>query len=320
MAAFASLLVLGASEALGQAPGAAPPEAGPPAKELAFGGSVDVRWVLVPVVVRSPKGWVKGLDANDFTLMVDGRTVSKPSFETGADAPVDLLFLQDLSGSIANGGKIEASRDLMACFLANARPPDRFALVIFDGHGLRVLVPPTSDPEELRRAVAAWQPWGTTALHDAVGRLPELGLELLSGASKKVVVLVTDGVDNASTFTPETARELVRRAEVPVYVLGLGTGSPYVLSPKGGKLFRFADVLNLLAHHTGGRYEPITHVDDVPVACQAVVTDLRHQYVLSFPTRADGKGVYHRIEVKVRGSERRVSHRRGYLGGIPALR
>ncbi|MCB1036755.1 MAG: VWA domain-containing protein, partial [Acidobacteria bacterium] len=204
----------------------------------------------------------------------------------------------------------------LGCFLQKARLGDRLSLATFNSGRLEVEIPPTGDFNALRQAMEQWQPYGTTAAHDAVAWLPDL--ETAGESWKHVAILVTDGVDNASALPASTARSLVRQAELPVYVIGLDTGSPFVLDLDGSKLYPFADVLNLLAFETGGRYSPIRWESEVPAACAAVVDDLRHQYVLSFPTRGDGKRVSHEIEVRVRGKRRHVAYRRGYIGGAPA--
>ncbi|MCB1032975.1 MAG: hypothetical protein KDD47_03970, partial [Acidobacteria bacterium] len=68
-------------------------------RNLSFGSAVDVEWVLVPVVVRGPRGYVQGLEPKHFELYVDGKRIEGPDFETGRDAPVSAVILQDLSGS-----------------------------------------------------------------------------------------------------------------------------------------------------------------------------------------------------------------------------
>jgi Ca-activated chloride channel family protein len=165
----------------------------------------------------------------------------------------------------------------------------------------------------VRDAISRWEPNGVTALHDAVARLPEMSL---AGRNpKRFAILVTDGVDNASTITPLEAREIVRAAQLPVYVLGLGSGDPYSLSPGGQKTYRYADVLNLLAYETGGRYYPLAGEEDLRKALAAIAADLRQQYVLGFST-GEGKSRYREIGVDV-GRNRSVLFRRGYKGPPP---
>jgi VWFA-related protein len=311
--ALAAALAAAAGRAL---LGGTPLPAQEPPRDLGFGDQVAVGWVLVPVVVHSRHGYVDDLDARDFQLFVDDQPVRVESFEHGSDAPVSVILLQDLSGSMANGGKLEASREAASFFLEQARPGDQFAIASFAGNLIQVEVPFTADQQALREAVAAWDAYGVTALHDAVAWLPEIALQ--NAATKRAAVLVTDGIDNASRMTPEQARDLVRRAELPVFVLGLGAGSPYALAADGSKVYRLADVLNLLAHLTGGRYYPISGPYDLKEACAELAEELRHQYVLGFSTAGGGQG-HHRLRVAVDGGrDFKVNARRGYRGGSPA--
>jgi hypothetical protein len=126
-------------------------------------------------------------------------------------------------------------------------------------------------------------------------------------------------VDNASSISAAEARELVRRAELPVYVFGLSAGDPFRLGIDRQKLFRFADALNLLASFTGGRYYALRSSRDLAAVSAAVAEELRYQYVLSFPVTGRGESRYRRIEVDLPGREHlRVLARKGYEGRPPA--
>jgi len=284
-----------------------------------FQDTLAVNDILVPVLVRTRSGYAKHLEAKDFQLLVDGRPVPIESFDKNHEAPTSLVFLQDLSGSMGTGDKIPQSQEVVRYFVGRSLPGDEFALATFaSGHG-DVEVPFTADREALLDAASRWQGWGTTALHDAVAWIPEISAE--GHNSRRFAILVTDGVDNASSLTPEEAREIVRAAQVPVYVLGLGSGSPYELTTEGKKVYRYADVLNLLAGATGGRYYPISRSADLPKALAAIEEDLRHQYVLGFSTREGERSYRHlKVEVKAKGLGDRVTvvFRRGYKGPPPA--
>src|SRR5687768_16841483 len=119
------LLSAAAAIALALAP--PPPTAGqapgePPAGS--FGETFSVGYVLVPVVVRAGSGYARGLDVGDFRLEVEGRRVAIESFEPRADAPASLVFLQDLSGSMENSGKLAASQEAVRYFLDRAKDGD----------------------------------------------------------------------------------------------------------------------------------------------------------------------------------------------------
>jgi Ca-activated chloride channel homolog len=293
--------------------------AAPGAGTAQFQDTLAVNDILVPVLVRTRSGYAKHLEAKDFQLLVDGRPVPIESFDKNTEAPTSLVFLQDLSGSMGTGGKIQQSQEVVRYFVGRSLPGDEFALATFaSGHG-DVEVPFTADHDALLDAVSRWQGWGTTALHDAVAWIPDISAE--GRNSRRFAILVTDGADNASSLTPEQAREIVRAAQVPVYVLGLGSGSPYELTAEGKKVYRYADVLNLLAGATGGRYYPISRSADLPKALAAIEEDLRHQYVLGFSTREGERSYRHlKVEVKAQGLGDRVTvvFRRGYKGPPPA--
>jgi Ca-activated chloride channel family protein len=292
---------------------------GPGSGTAQFEDTLAVNAVLVPVMVRTRSGYASNLEAKDFRLLVDGRPVRIESFDRNTEAPTSVVFLQDLSGSMGTGEKIEQSREVVRYFVHVALPGDEFAVATFaSGHG-EVEVPFTSDRDALLDAVSRWQGWGTTALHDAVAWIPDVSAE--GHNSRRFAILVTDGVDNASTLAPEEARAIVRAAQVPVYVFGLGSGSPFELTAEGKKVYRYADVLNLLAGATGGRYYPISRSADLPKALKAIAEDLRHQYVLGFSTREGERSYRHlRVEVKAKGLGDRttVVFRRGYMGPPPA--
>lgn len=280
----------------------------------AFEEEVSVGYVLVPLVVRSGAGYADRLDEDDFRLLVDGRPVRIDSFERRADAPASIVFLQDLSGSM-EGTSLQASRQAVQFFLDKSLAGDEFAIATFASDAGQVEVPYTSDMSVLRESVASWRAWGTTALHDAVAWVPDISAE--GRNPKRFAVLITDGIDNASKFTPERAREIVRQAQLPVYVIGLGTGSPYELSDTGRKIYRYADVLNLLASVSGGRYYSVSSLEGLQEALVAIHNDLRHQYVLGFAT-GEGTSRLRNVRVEVKSGDRTVLFRRGYKGPPPA--
>ena len=282
-----------------------------------FSDEVQVAWILVPVIVTGPNGYLNGLTREDFGLKVDGRTVRFPDFEPRGEAPWSMVFLQDLSGSMGVGGRLEASHEAIDYFLDEARPGDEFALATFAGEDTNIDVPFTEDLEAVRESIASWEGYGRTALHDAVALLPRISGD--SRNVKRAAVLITDGVDNASTVSAAAAREIVRQAQLPVYVFGLESGDPYSVPAPGQNLYRYADMLNLLAHMTGGRYFSIASPDDMKEACASVAEDLRYQYVLGFETQGTGKNAFRAIQVDVRNKKAKgILTRKGYQGFPPA--
>ncbi len=276
----------------------------------AFREEVSVGWVLVPFSVRNRRGFVGDLEPREIRLLADGEPVTIDSFERGSEAPLELVLLQDLSGSMALGGKLAASRQAVDCFLDRLRPGDRYALASFAGRSLTVEVPFTADLTAGREATAAWRPYGVTALHDAVARLPEIRA---TGQAAGAAVLVTDGAENASRIDPEEAREIVRSARLPVYVLSMAR--PRRASPLDGE--DYAAILHRLAAASGGRYLPIEAPAALATACRSVVEELRSRYILGFPT-AGGASRWRKLEVEIKRRGVEIRSRAGYHGPPPA--
>lgn len=313
-AATLALLAALAAAALGAAAAAQEPARAPEPLGT-FRDETQVAWVLVPVGVELDGRWLGDLERGDFRLAVDGRPTAFPDFDA-SDAPVSLVVLQDLSGSMANGGKLAASREALAELLSRAAPADELALATFAGGELAVDVPFTHEEAVLAEAMGLWEGYGTTALHDAVAWIPEIAVE--GRHPKRAVVLVTDGVDNASQLAPEAAREVVRRARLPVFVLGLGRNgvSRTAADLAAGGDDTYGALLQRLAHATGGRYLPLARPEHAPAAARDLLDELRHQYVLAFPT-APGPAAERRLTVSVKTDGATVYHRRAYFGGPP---
>lgn len=290
------------------------------AAPIVFEGEASVQLVLVPVSVARGGKPVPDLSREAFRLTIDGISVPIELFENDARTPVSFVLLQDLSGSIANAGRLERARQAAKFFVERARGQDELAIVTFAGGRTTVDVPFTVDRDAPRDAIANWEPWGTTALHDAVAWLPEIGLE--GRRNRRAAILVTDGADNASNLPPEAARELVRRAQLPVYVLDLGGKRSTAPGPEGEETRRFGHVLRELAEATDGAYFPVDTDRDIDRACATIERDLANHYVLGFETGVRGFETAHNLKVDVvlppKQSPVEIEHRPTYHGRRPA--
>src|SRR5947199_10552380 len=170
MASLALVASLAASAAMAQSP--QPAQAPQPATPE-FQDEVSVGLVLVPVVIRAGAGYARSLEKKDFQLTVEGKPVAIESFERRSDAPASMIFLQDLSGSMASGAKMSESREALRFFLDKSLPGDELAIATFAGDQFDVEVPFTRNKSALGEASDRWEAYGTTALHDAVARIPE---------------------------------------------------------------------------------------------------------------------------------------------------
>ena len=190
------------------------------------------------------------------------------SSKTKTNKGIDIVMAIDVSASMLardlKPNRLEALKKVATEFV-NQRPNDRIGIVVYAGESF-TQTPITSDKRIVRNTIAniKWgQLEGGTAigmgLGSAVNRLKE------SKAKSKVIILLTDGVNNTGFVDPKTATELAVGLGVKVYTIGLGTNGtasfPYARDPKTGQLlFRNSpveideDLLKYIAKETEGRY------------------------------------------------------------------
>ncbi|MDX1830079.1 MAG: VWA domain-containing protein [Lutibacter sp.] len=190
------------------------------------------------------------------------------SKRTKTNKGIDIVMAIDVSASMLardlKPNRLEALKKVATQFV-NQRPNDRIGIVVYAGESF-TKTPITSDKRIVRNTIANIK-WGELdggtaigmGLGSAVNRLKE------SKAKSKVIILLTDGVNNTGFVDPKTATELAVGLGIKVYTIGLGTNGtasfPYAKDPRTGKLlFRNSPVeideglLKYIAKETGGRY------------------------------------------------------------------
>lgn len=195
------------------------------------------------------------------------RTVDISS-KTKTNKGIDIVMAIDISGSMLTKdlrpNRLEALKDVASKFI-KGRPNDRIGLVLYAGESY-TKTPITSDKSivlgslsevKFDRRVSGGTAIGM-GLATAVNRLKD------SKAKSKVIILLTDGVNNFGTIDPKIASQLALNFNIKVYTIGLGTNgnalSPVAINPNGS--FRFARVkveideklLKEIAATTGGKY------------------------------------------------------------------
>ena len=190
------------------------------------------------------------------------------SSQTKSTKGIDIVMAIDVSGSMLakdlKPNRMEALKKVAENFV-EGRPNDRIGIVVYASEAY-TKTPVTSDKAIIQEAIQSIKydnvlQDGTgigMGLTTAVNRLKD------SKAKSKVIILLTDGVNNAGFIEPETASQIAREYGIKVYTIGIGTNgnamSPYAYAPNGGFLFRMMPVeidVNLLqkiARNTGGKY------------------------------------------------------------------
>jgi len=248
--------------------------------------------VVIPVSVTDTMNrFVLGLRKQDFHIYDDGVEQSIAHF-SGEDVPLSIGLVFDISGSMDY--KLTTSKKAAVLFLQALNPDDESFLVNFNDK-VDLTVGFTSNSQDLRSALEKTQPGGLTALLDAVN----FSLSEMKKAKnpRKAILVVSDGGDNHSTYTPRQIESLVRAADVEIYVMGVFDPlASILLSPEeisGPRL------LSEIATQTGGRAFAASMADDLPSVASRIAIELRNQYVLGYyPKNQTADGKYHNVEVK----------------------
>jgi len=253
----------------------------PPQDPPTFKAGVDL--VTVSVVVKNREGRpVTGLSRQDFELVDAGRVRSLADFRS-EPAPVSLAVLLDTSGSMQIDPKWPNAKEAIARLAAGLQAGrDRIALLTFDDE-LHEVQPYTTTPSEVVRRLHLVHPFGSTALYDAV---VQAGRTLATqDASRRAVVVVTDGLDNRSRSTAASASAVVSAVDMPVYTIVVTSAHDRAEDEAVGgdrSATRSSGTLENLSQWTGGALFQGSTPAESDAAARQIVSELRYQYVLSF--------------------------------------
>lgn len=275
--------------------------------------TVSVGYVMVPFTVLGPKGVpITDLRAEEVRLIVDGRPVSSDMFEKSQNAPVSFTILLDASGSMGLAGKVDAARAAIGALLAHRRPGDDFSLWTFAEAEAQQLVPFTESSAAITQALATVKPFGKTAFFDALATMPERSR--LGKNPSRAIILLSDGIDNASKLTREELARLLQGVSVPIYPLGIR--DPHEQNGPARKQEELSDLdlLDAVATLTGGKLYLGTEPQQIAMAVSKIEKDLRAQYLIGFVPTGQGGVKYRNISLRVAGRVRTVRVRAGYFG------
>jgi VWFA-related protein len=194
--------------------------------------------------------------------------------------------------------------------LANLRRDhDLAALMSFDTR-LLTLREFTQEFDRIRSGLGEVEAFGSTSIYDAIAGTAALVANRTQ--NRRAVVVITDGADNASSYTPEEVAWISSTIDVPVYVFAVGELNPLPSSgtPSGTEQ---RNALFELARATGGDYFYASSPSLVSQSTNKLLEELRHQYLIAFePGTANG---LRRIEIRARNADFKVRTRKWYSSG-----
>lgn len=280
-----------ASAALAQTPQATPP---PAAADDDDGKPISVKTDLVTLTLTVTDlygRFVSGLSKDAFKIF-DNNQEQEITFFSDTDAPVSVGILFDVSGSMS-GEKIQKARKALERFIGTSHPADEYFLIAFNSRA-QLLLDRTRDGESVLRKLTLVEPKSNTALYDAC----YLGIEKVTTGTrqKKALLVISDGQDNASRYSFNEVRRLMKESDVTVYAVGIigGGDSSSTLGMQGQSF------LDELTSVTGGKsFYPQTDVE-MDEIFERIALELRHQYSVGFtPKDFTPDGKWHKTKVKV---------------------
>jgi Ca-activated chloride channel family protein len=277
----------------------------PFAQEPVFrSGSTEL--VVLPVVVTDKQGrYVSDVARDRFSIFDNGRRVPIEIF-TNEDTPVTIGLILDASGSMRSkiGEVIAASLR----FARTSNPQDELFAVRFNDDVQDVmpdrLFVLAGDLDLLETAISTIKPDGQTALYDGL----MAGLDHLAAGSRarKVLIVVSDGGDNASDTKLDAVLARARDSNAAIYTIGIYDEDDMDKNP---------GVLKSLARTTGGERFLPRSPGELITACERIAREIRGGYTIAYaPPARDG--VYHRVKVEIEASAGRklnVRTRPGYV-------
>jgi VWFA-related protein len=275
--------------------------------------SVNVEEVVLHATVRNRKGTpVAGLGKRNFQLFEDRVPQSIKHFGH-EDIPVTVGIVIDNSGSM-RPKRAEVIAAALA-FAASSNPQDQMFLVNFNervSFGLPPNMLFTDQPDQLKTAMGTVIADGRTALYDAVA----VALEHLKKGNrdKKVLIVVSDGADNASRLAKKQMLAIATQSNAIIYSLGIYEPD----DPEN----RDPQVLSALSKASGGEAYFPESLGDVQPICERIAHEIRNQYTISYiPTNQKPDGTYRTIQLRAASDEGRglaVTTRAGYVAPLKA--
>ena len=272
---------------------------------------VNTDLVTIPVSVMDGQGRrIAGLTLHDFEVRDNGQRVEPVYFAAGAER-VALLFLLDASGSTRD--IITQQRETALAIVSRFGTGSRVAVIQFREQPEPAL-PFTTDLRRARSAfqIAAIQDRRTAIFDAALASVRAFASNARQADERRIVVLISDGLDNASGTRADVVINDARSAGISFYVIHIP-----LFEPGDGRLVarRPSKGFRELATKTGGQFfvvgdarsslDPRAEHDLRPIF-QAIADDLAGQYVLGYHASAAAtQAGLHRVEVRLKNADRR---------------
>ena len=270
----------------------------------------DVKLVRLLTTVKDATGaLVGGLTKSDFLISDNGAPQEIAVFEQHTAQPLSVAIMLDISGSTAKDLKYEVDslQRFAKALFGSGNPEDQAALSTFN-HDVAKVSSFTRRLDRLESALRGLKVGAGTSLYDAI----LLGTDELGRRSgRRVLIVVTDGGDTTSFTTFHAALEAAHRNDAVIYSILV-----VPIKNDAGRNIGGEHALELFASGTGGKVFQPTVGAALDKAFEAILKDLRSQYLLAYyPKNVPlTRNRFHTVKVETKTSGLRVQSRSGYYG------
>jgi VWFA-related protein len=284
---------------------------------------VDVELVNLLFTVRDRKGaLISTVEQKEVQVLEDGKAQTIRQFTRDTNLPLTIGLLVDVSRSQEN--LIEVERRAAAQFFKQLLKERDMAFIIGFGSEAELLQDYSSSPklltqalDQLRVDAAVYNPISPgpvpsqprgTILYDAIFLAAD---EKLKGeVGRKVIVVISDGMDQGSRKSLQQALESAHKADAIIYCI-------YYVDPTmyHYQMYGVSDsYMKKLAEETGGRLFRVDRRVTLEEAFRQIEEEMRSQYALSYtPSNPNKDGGYRKLEIRVQNKDYKVQARKGYF-------
>ena len=291
---------------------------------------VDVDVVNILTSVRDKRGaLIATLQKDDFTILEDGKSQPIKYFTKETDLPLTIGLLVDVSGSQRN--LIDIERSAASQFFREVLRKKDLAFLISFGEENELLQDYTASPRLLTEGLSQLRvSSGVSGIHP--GPVPTIGSprgtvlydavylaanEKLKGeVGRKVIVLITDGVDQGSRMTRNQAIEAAQKSDAVIYSIDYadpGAYGGFGLGGGGGE-----GELRKMSDETGGRVYKVDRKHTLDEVFKELQDEMRSQYSIAYtPTNEVKDGAYRHLDVRLSNKDLKAQARKGYYAIKP---
>ncbi|MGB3861417.1 MAG: VWA domain-containing protein [Candidatus Aminicenantaceae bacterium] len=289
-------------------------------KNEEIGYDIAVSAISIAVTVQDKKGRnINDLTEEDFRIYENNRKRDITYFSHDYEAPLSLTILLDVSGSMALQDRLKESKEALKYLIKHLLDDqDEISLLIFADGEVEIATNFSKDKSEFLSVLERTEAYGQTALNDAVAVSPDFANK--GENEKRALLLITDGIENDSEYSPDQAIEVARRVDIPIYTIGykIPLSEQYLKKYKRSPTTTAVSIVGSLekfSQATGGKAFFLDYTVAFIMALREMTEELSHQYIIGYTSYTDPISDYRKIRVVTSNKKHRVRTREGYYSG-----